>query len=100
MGLWISRLLNLFGDQEARILVLGLDNAGKTTILCASSLSVFSSARRCARAKTARAPRDPSLRSPLLTRPPFPLRFSSSPTQHPATDRLQVGEVVSTIPSE
>lgn len=34
MGLWWSRLVNLFGDQEARILVLGLDNAGKTTILC------------------------------------------------------------------
>ncbi len=33
-GLWFSRLLSLFGDQEARILVLGLDNAGKTTILC------------------------------------------------------------------
>lgn len=33
MGLWWSRLVNLFGDQEARILVLGLDNAGKTTIL-------------------------------------------------------------------
>ena len=34
MGLWMSRLLSLFGDREARILVLGLDNAGKTTILC------------------------------------------------------------------
>lgn len=35
MGLWLSRLTALFGgDQEARILVLGLDNAGKTTILC------------------------------------------------------------------
>ncbi|KAG2495684.1 hypothetical protein HYH03_006284 [Edaphochlamys debaryana] len=33
MGLWISKLWSLFGDQEARILVLGLDNAGKTTIL-------------------------------------------------------------------
>ncbi|EFN58139.1 hypothetical protein CHLNCDRAFT_20429 [Chlorella variabilis] len=32
-GLWFSRLLSLFGDKEARILVLGLDNAGKTTIL-------------------------------------------------------------------
>ena len=34
MGLWMSRLLSLFGEKEARILVLGLDNAGKTTILC------------------------------------------------------------------
>lgn len=33
MGIWVSRLLNVFGDREARILVLGLDNAGKTTIL-------------------------------------------------------------------
>ena len=33
-GLWLSRLMSLFGDKEARILVLGLDNAGKTTILC------------------------------------------------------------------
>ena len=34
MGLWMSKLLALFGEKEARILVLGLDNAGKTTILC------------------------------------------------------------------
>ena len=34
MGLWVSRLLSVFGEKEARILVLGLDNAGKTTILC------------------------------------------------------------------
>jgi stage III sporulation protein SpoIIIAA len=33
-GIWVSKLLSLFGDTEARILVLGLDNAGKTTILC------------------------------------------------------------------
>mmetsp|Transcript_30069 Transcript_30069/g.54971 ORF Transcript_30069/g.54971 Transcript_30069/m.54971 type:complete len:182 (-) Transcript_30069:374-919(-) len=33
MGIWISKLFSFFGDQEARILVLGLDNAGKTTIL-------------------------------------------------------------------
>ena len=36
MGIWVSKLMNLFGEREARILVLGLDNAGKTTILCAS----------------------------------------------------------------
>jgi hypothetical protein len=34
MGIWLSRMLSYFGDREARILVLGLDNAGKTTILC------------------------------------------------------------------
>jgi hypothetical protein len=34
MGIWMSRLMSYFGEKEARILVLGLDNAGKTTILC------------------------------------------------------------------
>ena len=40
MGLWVSRLLSIFGEKEARILVLGLDNAGKTTILCEWPLSL------------------------------------------------------------
>jgi len=33
MGILFSRMLAAFGEREARILVLGLDNAGKTTIL-------------------------------------------------------------------
>ena len=35
MGIWVSKLFNqYFGNKEVRILVLGLDNAGKTSILC------------------------------------------------------------------
>lgn len=46
MGVWISRLFSVFGEKEARILILGLDNAGKTTILYQLHLGQVSQALR------------------------------------------------------
>lgn len=42
MGFIFSKIWNLLkSDNEVRLLILGLDNAGKTTILCNINNSYF-----------------------------------------------------------
>jgi hypothetical protein len=39
MGFVFSKLFKgLLGEQQMRIIIIGLDNAGKTTILCKSDI--------------------------------------------------------------
>ncbi|KAL4659282.1 ADP-ribosylation factor-like protein 5B [Arapaima gigas] len=33
MGLLFTRLMTIFGDREHKVIIIGLDNAGKTTVL-------------------------------------------------------------------
>lgn len=40
-GYFSSLFTNLFGDKEVRILILGLDGAGKTTILYKLSIGIL-----------------------------------------------------------
>ena len=40
MGFVFSKLFKgLLGEQQMRIIIIGLDNAGKTTILCKSQIN-------------------------------------------------------------
>jgi hypothetical protein len=42
MGMFLTKLFDgLFGKKEVRILILGLDNAAKTTILCKQDKLAF-----------------------------------------------------------
>jgi ADP-ribosylation factor-like protein 1 len=82
MGLSLSRIyqsvssLAVWGkDKEVRILMVGLDSAGKTTILYRLQVSF-----------------------PLKSLEPSAVRVSGS-KKDPGADVYQIGEVVSTIPS-
>ena len=94
MGIWMSRLMSYFGEKEARILVLGLDNAGKTTILCEwdSAPPPAAVEQPCA-VLTLQPSQD-------HTQPLCQHEHSPPSCLYCPADRLQVGEVVSTIPSE
>ena len=60
MGVLVSKLLGvLMGNKEVRVLILGLDNAGKTTILYK-----LQSARRSPILRRSRGARPRNLRSP------------------------------------
>jgi len=91
MGLFFSSLFaRLFGRKEVRILILGLDNAGKTTILCEY---------RRARLSIASAPLPPT---PFLSTSPSSLAFrlrAPCGDRIPTADRLQVDEPVTTVPT-
>lgn len=82
----MSRLMSYFGEKEARILVLGLDNAGKTTILCKLPRP------RVCRSACVNSRQD--VYNQQLASLPAPVLLPCF------ADRLQVGEVVSTIPSK
>ena len=72
MGFVFSKLFKgLFGSEQVRIIIIGLDNAGKTTILCKIFL--------------------PNLPLPLFSYHQY-LTFS--------LDRLHLDEVIQTVPSK
>lgn len=84
MGIWISKLvetLSGLGKLEKRILMVGLDAAGKTTILCEWNVHLHSRARYGTQLTHA------------LSRQPTPLQHTA------AIDNLKLAENINTIPT-
>jgi ADP-ribosylation factor-like protein 1 len=88
MGVWFSQLLNVFGDREARILVLGLDNAGAPVQLrheqcyCSSESQIITHTILC------------KFRSSCIV-----ISAAGHAGKTTILYHLQVGEVIPTIPT-
>ena len=123
MGMLFSRVFSsLFGSKEVRILILGLDNAGKTTILCkhdARPSQALAHLRlalalifcRFAHESSCLLPPLPPLCHHLTLIPPYftaPTTTTTKPAHTnththtsnlPRADRLQASEIEQTIPT-